>query len=207
MIPEGNITLEDAAYEFLKRSNHPVFQSAAETLSEDEGEQLWTEQSLVRKELLRDFATPFVEGHLIALVYDPEQKREFEIERLYWEQVVGTDFWDMRLLGSRIRLRGSPYYGLTAYVRRVMFDTWLKNALDDNSTKPSSSRRRVPDLERQRAAKRDEDALRKEFLARFPDETRRPPDREMAAVLATGTRKAETIRKRIAAWRKAGKIG
>lgn len=207
MIPEGNITLEDAAYKFLKRNNHPVFKSSAETLSEDEGEQLWAEQAIVRKELLREFAKPFVEGHLIALVYDPEQKREFEIERLYWEQVVRTDFWDVRLLGSRIRLRGSPYHGLTAYVRRVMFDTWLITVPDDNATKPSSSRFRAPDLERQRAAKRDEDALREEFLARFPDETRRPPDREMAAVLATGTRKAETVRKRIAAWRKAGKIG
>jgi hypothetical protein len=50
-------------------------------------------------------------------------------------------------------------------------------------------------------------ALLRELRAKYPVETERPSDREMARQLATGTRKAESIRKRIAEWRKLGKLG
>jgi hypothetical protein len=57
------------------------------------------------------------------------------------------------------------------------------------------------------SAKLEYNALLRELNAKWPDERKRPSDRAMAKELATGTRKAETVRKVIAKARRSGELG
>jgi hypothetical protein len=91
----------------------------------------------------------------------------------------------------------------TAYLKR--FELKRESALAFAHGKTMRHRKVDPEdnISRQRA----DEAQLAELLAKWPDERKRPPDREMARQLAIGNRKEETVRKRIGKWRGSGLLG
>lgn len=86
-------------------------------------------------------------------------------------------------------------------------DAWRKRLKKRSTAAEKKARPRTTNHEDRASRLRKNRALVKEILAKWPDERTRPSDREMARQLATGTRKAETIRKVIAESRILGKLG
>jgi hypothetical protein len=182
------------------------------------------------------FLDPFLRGDLVIKVFDPERNMVFaltpkQIEG-YASEHGSADLLFMReCIGDLGDGPLADYVNLAPYVERCDFERLLGTSLsrsnersrgqpltieaaidatetpDAAAIKYSKRRPRTANPEDGASRTLQDNALLRELLAKWPDEKTRPADREMARQLATGTRKEETIRKRIAKWRELGKLG
>lgn len=189
-VPVGNIPLEEAfsRYQEHRWRNFPALELSPENLQELTGRS---------KQGSDELSAAFANGQLEARVHDGNN--EWTITPMQWQQTFSPEhaFYGGSIIGD------SPYQGLYPYTGETAFTAWLRTQCSDDGV--SGKRRADPEDCTRRAS--EERAMLAELLAKWPDETKRPTDREMARQLSTGSRKPETVRKRIAEWRKAGKLG
>lgn len=137
MIPAGNISLEEAIALYIEQCGGDAPEWDPEVSDKESQERWWIEHAASRQRLQRAFAQAFLEGTLVALVFDPRHNREFEITRPQWHKLVEQSFWDVTLLSGPIVFNAGPelasYRGLTPYLRRDVFSAWLRSVGGDLS--------------------------------------------------------------------------
>ena len=186
MIPTGNILLEEAVELFIRRCGNLEPVPKATDVDEETWDQCWTEHAQGRQSLKRDFSKPFIEGVLIACVYDSQQKSEFEISRSQWAKIVDTSLWDVSLLSGPIGFGCdallSEYHGLVPYTDRAEFNKWLSDQLGGHSVLANVSEA----IETTRSRPFSQARLKfwyEQRVARWP-EGKRPPSRDEDVVAA-----------------------